>query len=420
MALLAAVPAYGALGAPGDTPASAAVAQDRVVSADPSDDTPHVLDGTVRAIAVVGDKAVVGGDFSQVRAATGGPVHNVDNVFAYDLSTGAIDPAFTPHVDGPVHAIAPGPSETVYLGGFFRHVNGGDNRGITRVYLASGKRAGAFMKTRVDDAGVRTVEYRGGHLYVGGSFSGVNGTARTGLARLDPSTGAVDAGFAPRLSEPRSGRLAVIDLAVSPDGRRLVFDGNFREVNGYARPQIAMLSTASGRPTSWSTEMYRPHCRSAYDTYMRGIDFAPDGSYFVVTTTGGPRGDDKDTLCNTAARWTTTATGPGQRPGWVNHTGGDALYAVAATGSAIYVGGHQRWLDNPEGRDSAGPGAVSRPGIGALDPATGRALSWNPKRRPRGHGVEVLTAYSGGLLVGSDTEWLADEFHARLGGFPLA
>ncbi|WP_449063368.1 hypothetical protein [Planomonospora algeriensis] len=102
----------------------------------------------------------------------------------------------------------------------------------------------------------------------------------------------------------------------------------------------------------------------------------------------------------------------------MNHTGGDTLYSVAVTGAAVYVGGHQRWLDNPHGRDSAGPGAVARTGIGAIHPVTGKALRWNPTRT-RGIGVKAFLAHRGGLLVGSDTTRLGREYHARIGMFPL-
>lgn len=123
-------------------------------------------------------------------------------------------------------------------------------------------------------------------------------------------------------------------------------------------------------------------------------------------------------MCDTAARFETYAKGSNIRPTWINATGGDSLYAVAVTGAAVFVGGHQRWLDNPRGRDSAGPGAVSRPGIGAIHPRTGKALSWNPTRE-RGIGVKAFSAHHTGLLVGSDTTRLGREYHARIGMFPL-
>ena len=46
------------------------------------------------------------------------------------------------------------------------------------------------------------------------------------------------------------------------------------------------------------------------------------------------------------------------RPTWINYTGGDTLHSVSATGAAVYVQGHQRWLNNKFGVNDAGPGAV--------------------------------------------------------------
>jgi hypothetical protein len=68
----------------------------------------------------------------------------------------------------------------------------------------------------------------------------------------------------------------------------------------------------------------------------------------------------------------------------------------------VYVQGHQRWLDNPQGHDNAGPGAVSRPGIGAIDPTSGKALAWNPTK-DRGVGGKDLLVTARGLWVASDT-----------------
>jgi len=265
---------------------------------------------------------------------------------------------------------------------------------------------------------VRTLAYYRGELYLGGSFAGVNGFARTALARVDGRTGALDRGFNLHLAAPELNRTKVEDLALSPDGRRLVVIGALSRVNGWIRAQIAMINTGV-RPaqlSTWYTDAYTKACRAGFDTYLRGVDFAPSGNYFVVVTTGRLTG--KDLMCDTAARFE-VGGGGAHWPTWVNHTGGDSLYSVSVTGSAVYVGGHQRWMNNPFGYEFAGPGAVARPGIAALDPRNGGALAWNPTRS-RGVGVRAMVATPDGLLIGSDTDSLGHEYHGRVGMFPLS
>ena len=57
------------------------------------------------------------------------------------------------------------------------------------------------------------------------------------------------------------------------------------------------------------------------------LDAARQDCDLAVVTTGGPMGPDR--MCDTAASFRTDATGRVE-PAWVNHTGGDSLYAVAA------------------------------------------------------------------------------------------
>ncbi|QYC38051.1 hypothetical protein Nocox_02090 [Nonomuraea coxensis DSM 45129] len=386
------------------------VAQARVVSADPVDHTPHVLDGIVNAIAVVGRTVVVGGSFSEVSDAARKEVLARDNLFAFDLPTGRVLRNFVPKVTGPVHGLAAGDGNTVYVGGDFYGVNYNRANGLVRLRLTDGARVTGFAPDIVGGS-VNTLVRQGGSLYVGGDFTG----PREALARLDATTGAADPGFTITPGKPLTPKLKVHALALA--GGRLAVDGSFTTLDGQSRPQLGLIDVSgpTARLAPWRTDAYARKCGNPFPSYVRGLDFSPDGRYFVVVTTGGAVGG----ICDTAARFETFAKGSAIRPTWVNATGGDSLYAVAVTGAAVYVGGHQRWLDNPQGRDTAGPGAVARPGIGAIHPSTGKALAWNPTRE-RGIGVKAFSAQPAGLLVGSDTTKLGREYHARIGMFPLS
>ena len=75
-------------------------------------------------------------------------------------------------------------------------------------------------------------------------------------------------------------------------------------------------------------------------------------------------------------------------------------------------------MDNPFGVDDAGPGAVSRMGIAALDPGSGEALAWNPGKT-RGVGGKDMLATASGLWVASDGRRFAGELRQRLAFCPL-
>lgn len=420
--LLAASPAALAFPAKQASPAALAfparqaspTAHARVVSANPVNHTPHVLDGIVNAIALVGDTVIVGGSFSEVSDARRTTTLERANVFAYSLSTGEILP-FAPEVDGPVYALAAGTGRSVYVGGDFVTVNRSRGRALVRLNLADGTRASTF-DAKVYGGVVTALARRGEALYVGGDFTRLARTARSGLARVDASTGAPDPHFAIMPGDPRTPTVKVYALAATKD--RLAVDGSFTTLDGLSRPQLGLvdISGTTAKVADWRTAAYDPACMDSFPSYVRGLDFAPDGSWLAVVTTGGPGGSRK--LCDTAARFETYARGERVKPTWVNFTGGDSLYSVAVTGAAVYVGGHQRWMNNPHGSDSAGPGAVPREGIAAIHPTTGKALSWNPGRE-RGIGIKAFLAHKGGLLIGSDTTRLGREYHARIGMFPL-
>ena len=394
------------------------LAQSTIVSDDPVNWTPHALDGQVNALIQIGNRVIVGGSFTTIRSATSTTQISRPRIFAYDATTGALDNNFHPAVNGEIEALLPGPDGTsVYIGGKFSSVNGATKYWVARLRLSDGSTMTSF--NAIVNGYVLDMKMSRGRLFLGGKFTTVNNQPRTVLATFNPDTGAPDPFVGITFSGPvRGGVLQVNKFDITPDGSKLIALGNFSVVGGLSRVQIVMLDLSGPQAVvrNWHTARYAPNCSPQFLTYVHDVDFSPDGSYFVVVTTGGT---PQNLLCDSAARWETNATGTDLQPSWVDYTGGDTLWGVGITGVAVYIGGHQRWVNNPFGSNSAGPGAVDRQGLAALDPLNGLPFSWDPTRT-RGVGVFDLTAVPGGLLMGSDTDRTGRnyEFHGRLALFP--
>lgn len=400
------------------------VAHSAVVSDDPANFTPHVLDGKVNSIVQVGNTVILGGAFSQVQAASGGAILTRNNVVAFNATTGAISTTFVPNVNGEVTVVLPAADgQSVYFGGFFNSVNGATRtRSLARVNLSNGAVTPGFLAP-VMNSRVKDLRLAGGRLWVAGTFATIANQAQPALATVNPNTGAFDSYMDVQFADPRNGGvLQVLKMDVTPAGDRLVAIGNFNTVGGLSRQQVVILDLTgpSAEVANWGTRVYEPNCASVFDSYMRDLDVSPDGSFFVISTTGAYRGFANNNPCDTTIRWETYATGDQVQPTWLDYTGGDTSYAVAITGSAVYVGGHFRWQNNPYAGDRAGAGAVAREGIAALDPANGLPLAWNPGRA-KGVGVFDMLATATGLWVGSDTDRIGGwEYHGRIAFFPLA
>ena len=190
LVLLSAAVLVGLLAQPGT---AVNVPQAAVVSSNPADWTPHVLDGKVDAIVQVGDKMVAGGLFTRVaNAATPTTAIPRSNIVGFDATTGTVDTAFAPVLDGEVESLAVAPDGLhAFAGGSFTKINGVAQKSLVKLRLSDGARITAF-KGRTN-ARVKDMAVSGGRLYIGGTFKTANGVARTALAALDPVTGALSA-----------------------------------------------------------------------------------------------------------------------------------------------------------------------------------------------------------------------------------
>lgn len=395
--------------------AASPVVQTSVVSTRPAASPPRITTGTAAyKMLQAGPTMYVGGDFTGITNAARTRTYARSNLFSFEAATGAVT-GLSATFDGPVWALAHSGS-SLYVGGTFRTVNGTARRGLVKLNAVTGAVDPAFNARLT--GGVTEAQVVRGRLLVGGTFG-------KRLAALNLTTGAdtgyLDLGITGTVAA-NAGPTGVYRFAVDPAGTRLVAIGNLTHVRGAERYRAFMvdLGTSSGTLASWYYAPLKRACAaSKLQDYLRDVDFAPDGSWFVMVSTGYVPlpGDLGATVCDATARFETRIASP-TRPTWINYTGGDTLHSVVATTAAVYVQGHQRWLDNPAGRDTCGTGCVARPGIGAISPSTGRALSWNPTKS-RGVGGKDLLLTSQGLWVASDTTQLAGQLHERLGLFPL-
>ena len=424
--LLATVAVTTASGSPSSS--ASASGHDTVVSTDAVPWTPKVLDGRMFAIEQVGTTMVAGGTFTSVKDRYG-TVHDRSSIVAYDNKTGAVTP-FAPELDGAVEDVAAGPTPgTLYVAGSFKNLDGSPRKAIVLLDLETGEVVPGWKPVYLNGI-VRDVVLIGDRVIIGGTFTTLNGAEALGLASLDAATGQPDDWMDVRLTENHnwngSGAKAPVGAEafdVTPDGSTMVVIGNFKKADGFERDQAVLINldeAGASVAEDWRTRGYEARCyANAFDSYMRDVEISPDGSYFVVATTGGP---STGTLCDAAARFDLADRGQAVTPTWVNESGGDSLLSVAVTPTAVYVGGHQRWANNPTGRDRANPGAVPRAGIAALSVDSGVPLAWNPGRHPRGAGAFTMLATETGLWVGSDTPWVGyfGAYRPRIAFFPLA
>lgn len=395
-----------------------AIQQIALVSENPADYTPSLVDTggdrpIVDAITQSGDTAFAGGRFT--RLTQGGQTYDRTNLAIFNATTGAMSPvALNPN--GRVWALAT-IGDWVYVGGQFTSIGGTSKRSIVRVNATTGAIDLGF--TSAVRGRVNALVVANGLLYAGGSFA-----AR--LVALNPVTGANSGTFDLTISDalPNAwGSVTILGIAINPQGTRLVATGNFMQVNGQARSRLFVADLGGAKATldPWYYTGFALPCSSTNPrriAYLQGVDFSPDGSYFVVTATGqiSRSGDRFVTVCDAAGRFNLNDD---TKPAWINYTGGDSVWAVSATGIAVYVQGHFQWLDNPFGSASQdGGGAARRLGIGAINPTTGLALPWNPPK-PAQIGGRALLATPAGLWVGSDSEKFNGEPRRGIAFCPL-
>ena len=357
--LAAAPPAGAAQPAPGHT---------GLVPSTPRTNTPRISTGEIWDIEVVGQRVFIAGTFSSLQNTIGNTaVVNQRFLASYNYQTGLIDTGFRPTFGG---------------------------GGVTAVEASPD----------------------GTRLYVTGSFNTINGVTKRKIASISPTTGAVVPGFVNDISGGIgvNGALTVQQLKLTHDDSKLLVVHTGRRIAGQDRYGVGLISTETNQLLPWRTRLWDDNLQ-----FVGGIqrvyagDIAPNDQYFVVGSGSG-----------------------GDRPPWVSRHF-DSVYSVAITERAVYVGGHFGFQESPTapdpwpGLDNVGYGTgqglagyglgdavVRRDHIGALNPADGKALAWNPGSNSF-EGNKAMEATARGLFVGGDGQYQGGKLTGRVAFYDL-
>lgn len=220
-------------------------------------DASWMTNGKVLAMVEAGGKIFIGGQFTQLRSTPGGmagPKIVVGNLGALDAATGEGIQGFAPVVSHStdaayVRALAVSPDGTrLYVGGHFDTVAGVSVRNLAAIDLTSLTVDATFAPTvGGPTTGVNAIlpSPDGSKVYVGGSFTKVNGQSRTRLGAVHPD-GTLDAGWHPAANS------WVRSVELSTDGLTMFVGGAFTTIDDTTRQQVARVDASTGALHPWS------------------------------------------------------------------------------------------------------------------------------------------------------------------------
>ena len=422
---LPATPAFAVLAPPNVTASSPALAGK--VLKHPSPGTPQLAPtGTteqIKQLVQCGGTMYAVGTFTAI--SQDGVTVTRDNVFSFGASSPYAITSWNPDVNGTVYTITfnDGNCADAYIGGKFTSVGATVAKNIAEVDTTTGAVVSTFRHSA--SSVVESLLAVNGHLLTGGRFKNINSSHNAAsyyFASLSPATGMNDHFLALHISGEYQfpgahwNRTEITRQELSNDGTRDLVEGDFTSVGGKPRQQIFMLDLTRphARVTGWSSPEWdassgvTPECGDSHPEYIADAAWSPDDKIIYIADTGFRPYDWSGVfplsgLCDAVAAFPATPVEVLHR--WVNYSGCNSFFSVAADSRVIYAAGHERWGDNAFGCKSAGPGAVTTTGMTGFKLSGSVLLNTRGTgyyKRGRGLGADTMLLTPAGLWIGSD------------------
>jgi len=325
----------------------------------------------ITALAVSGSTVYAGGYFTSIGAGAGLAARNY--LAAIDATTG-LATAWDPNANNWVGTLAVSGS-TVYAGGNFIMIGGQAHNNLAAVDASTGIPT-AWNPNPTGGVGyfgttVNSFIISGNTVYVGGCFTSIGGQTRNNLAAIDATTGAATA-WDPNLTGGDVLGPGIYALAIS--GNTMYAGGDFTDVGGQLRNNLAAIDATTGLATAWD-----PNANSWVVTLALSGSTVYAGGYFT-SISGQLRN-------NLAAIDATTGLATAWDP-----NANSGVYTLAVSGNTVYAGGQFTTI-----------GGAPRNRIAALDAATNtnNALAWDPNANNDVFTLAVSgsTVYVGGMFT---------------------
>jgi hypothetical protein len=411
----------------------AGVAQ--AVPASTPEDTAMVDGTSVRAIAQAGNLIWVGGDFDTVKDGNGNTIRSVSDLAAFKadasgaLATGVNLPAVTKTGGSATIYDLSLLGNTLYLAGTFDKVDGQARSNVAAIDATTG----ALLPFNTNAGPANAVFATPTAIYVGTgkllSFQ-PNGANTPGYTALKTY---IDATIRAHNTTPQ-----VRDIKLQ--GSTLVAAcqcDSITDINNTTAPgrlvkAVVEVNATTGALTSW-TPSNLPSSSGAFGISLLVHDFPGTSTPTVYLAAGGSDFTAAYDFATGAQRFKTDTSGSSQAVAWYQ--------------GALVIGGHFNWSDSPASNSGCGDNAnpnttcYHSPKLVSMDASNGKVilgsnnLPWNPGICCAYNGVWVLTTGDdgstlhvggeftkvGGAWSGSGNSWTLNaadtqRYYARLGG----